>query len=128
VRALLDTHTLLWWVTNDPQLSQPVREIITNPDNTLYLSVASSWEIIIKYNAGKLPLPEQAPEFIESSLKVNGFESLSIELPHILQIHQLPNYHRDPFDRILIAQSQVENLLLLTIDHQIKRYPVQTFW
>ena len=128
MRALLDTHTLLWWVTNDPQLSQPVREIITNPDNTLYLSVASSWEIIIKYNAGKLPLPEQAPEFIESSLKVNGFESLSIELPHILQIHQLPNYHRDPFDRILIAQSQVENLLLLTIDHQIKRYPVQTFW
>jgi len=128
MRALLDTHTLLWWVTNDPQLSQPVREIITNSDNTLYLSVASSWEIIIKYNAGKLPLPEPAPQFIESSLKVNGFESLSIELHHILQIHQLPNYHRDPFDRILIAQSQVENLLFLTIDYQIKRYPVQTFW
>lgn len=128
MRALLDTHTLLWWVTNDPQLSQPVREIITNPENTLYLSVASSWEIIIKYNTGKLPLPEPAPQFIKSSLNINGFESLSIELPHILQTHQLPNYHRDPFDRILIAQAQVENLLFLTIDHQIKRYSVQTFW
>jgi PIN domain nuclease of toxin-antitoxin system len=128
MRALLDTHTLLWWVTNDSQLSQPVREIITNPENTIYFSVASSWEIIIKYNAGKLPLPEQAPQFIESSLKINRFESLSIELSHILQIHQLPDYHRDPFDRILVAQAQVENLLLLTIDHQIKRYPIQTFW
>ena len=128
MRALLDTHTLLWWVTSDPQISQPVREIITSPNNTLYLSVASCWEIIIKANTGKLPLPEPAPQFIESCLTVNRFESLSIELPHILKIHQLPDYHRDPFDRILIAQAQTENLVLLTIDHQIKRYPVQTFW
>ena len=128
MRALLDTHTLLWWVTSDPQLSQPVREIITSTNNTIYLSVSSVWEIIIKANTGKLPLPEPAPQFIESCLTVNRFESLSIELPHILKIHQLPDYHRDPFDRILIAQAQIENLVLLTIDHQIKRYPVQTFW
>ena len=128
MRALLDTHTLLWWVTSDPQLSQPVREIITSTNNTIYLSVSSVWEIIIKTNTGKLPLPQPVPHFIESCLTVNGFESLSIELPHILKIHQLPDYHRDPFDQILIAQAQTENLVLLTIDHQIKRYPVQTFW
>ena len=128
MRALLDTHTLLWWVTSDPQLSQPVREIITSTNNTIYLSVSSVWEIIIKTDAGKLPLPQPVPQFIESCLTVNRFGSLSIELPHILQVHQRPNHHRDPFDRILIAQAQIENLVLLTIDHQIKRYPVQTFW
>jgi PIN domain nuclease of toxin-antitoxin system len=128
MRAILDTHAILWWVTNNPQLSQTVRDIIADSDNTLYLSVASSWEIIIKFNTGKLPLPEPPTQFIQSCLSVNRFESLAIDLPHVLQINTLPNHHKDPFDRILIAQAQVENIPILTVDRMIIEYPVQTIW
>jgi PIN domain nuclease of toxin-antitoxin system len=105
----------------NPQLSQTVRDIIADSDNTLYLSVASSWEIIIKFNTGKLPLPEPPTQFIR-------FESLAINLPHVLQINTLPDHHKDPFDRILIAQAQVENIPILTVDRMIVEYPVQTIW
>jgi PIN domain nuclease of toxin-antitoxin system len=128
MRAILDTHAILWWVTNNPQLSQTVRDIIADPDNTLYLSVASSWEIIIKFNTGKLPLPEPPTQFIQSCLSVNRFESLAIDLPHVFQINTLPDHHKDPFDRILIAQAQVENIPILTVDKMIIEYPVQTIW
>lgn len=128
MRALLDTHALLWWVTNNSQLSAPVQDIISNPENTPYLSVASSWEIIIKSNIGKLPLPEPPTQFIQSCLTANRFESLTINLAHILQVDSLPDHHKDPFDRILIAQAQVENIPILTIDHLIAQYPVQTIW
>ncbi|MEP0916495.1 type II toxin-antitoxin system VapC family toxin [Leptolyngbya sp. DQ-M1] len=128
MKALLDTHTLLWWVANNPQLSQPVREIISNPDNTIYLSVASSWEIIIKSNTGKLPLPEPSAQFIQSCLNVNRFESLAIDLTHVLQLDTLPDYHKDPFDRILLAQSQVEKMAILSADPLIARYSVQIIW
>lgn len=128
MRALLDTHTFLWWVTNNPQLSQPVRDIISYSDNTLYLSVASSWEIIIKSKTGKLPLPEPSTQFIQSCLIANRFESMAIDLAHVLQVDTFPDYHKDPFDRILIAQAQVENLPILTLDHLITQYSVQTIW
>jgi PIN domain nuclease of toxin-antitoxin system len=128
MRAILDTHTILWWVTNNPQLSQVVRNMITDSSNTFYLSVASSWEIIIKFNTGKLPLPEPPIQFIQSCLSVNHFESMSIELSHVLQLNTLPNHHKDPFDRILIAQAQVENIPILTLDKLIVQYPVQTIW
>jgi PIN domain nuclease of toxin-antitoxin system len=126
--ALLDTHTLLWWVTNNSQLSTTVRDIIFNPDNILYLSVASSWEIIIKSNIGKLPLPEPPTQFIQSCLSTNRFESMAITLPHVLQVDTLPAHHKDPFDRILIAQAQVESIPILTTDHLISQYAVQTLW
>jgi PIN domain nuclease of toxin-antitoxin system len=128
MRALLDTHTLLWWVTNDSQLSTIVKDIIGNTENTIYLSVASSWEIIIKANSGKLPLPEPAPQFIQSCLTVNRFESLAIDLAHVLQIDQLPDLHKDPFDRILIAQAQSENIPILSFDRIISQYAVQVIW
>jgi PIN domain nuclease of toxin-antitoxin system len=128
MKAILNTHAILWWVTNNPQLSQTVRNIIADSDNTLYLSVASSWEIIIKFNTEKLPLPEPPTQFIQSCLSVNRFESLAIDLPHVLQINTLPDHHKDPFDRILIAQAQVENIPILTVDRMIIEYPVQTIW
>jgi PIN domain nuclease of toxin-antitoxin system len=128
MRAILDTHVILWWVTNNPQLSPVVRDIIADSENTLYLSVASSWEIIIKFKTGKLPLPELPTQFIQSCLSVNCFESLAIDLPHVLQINTLPDHHKDPFDRILIAQAQVENIPILTVDRLIVQYPVQTIW
>jgi PIN domain nuclease of toxin-antitoxin system len=128
MRAILDTHVILWWVTNNPQLSQAVRDIIADSENTLYLSVASSWEIIIKFKTGKLPLPELPTQFIQSCLSVNRFENMAIDLPHVLQINTLPDHHKDPFDRILIAQAQVENIPILTVDRLIVQYPVQTIW
>lgn len=128
MRALLDTHTFLWWVTNNPQLSQPVRDITSKPDSILYLSVASSWEIVIKFKTGRLPLPEAPSQFIQSCLTVNRFESLAIDLAHVLQVETLPEHHKDPFDRILIAQAQVENIPILTLDQLIAQYPVQTIW
>lgn len=128
MRALLDTHAFLWWVTNDPQLSPIVRELISNPDNTLYLSVVSAWEIIVKFNIGKLPLPEPPGQFIQSCLNSNNFEPLLIALPHVLQIEDLPDHHKDPFDRMLIAPAQAENMPILTIDRLIALYPAQTIW
>ena len=128
MRAILDTHVILWWVTNNPQLSQAVRDIIADSENTLYLSVASSWEIIIKFNTGKLPLPEPPTKFIQSCLSVNRFENMAIDLHHVLQLNTLPDHHKDPFDRILIAQAQVENIPILTVDRMIIQYPVQTIW
>ena len=128
MKAILDTHAVLWWVTNNPQLSQAVRDIISDSGNILYVSVASSWEIIIKSQTGKLPLPEPPTQFIQSCLTVNRFVSLPIDLSHVLQVDTLPDHHKDPFDRILIAQAQVENIPIVTIDHPILQYSVQTIW
>ncbi|AVH69377.1 type II toxin-antitoxin system VapC family toxin [Nostoc sp. 'Lobaria pulmonaria (5183) cyanobiont'] len=128
MRALLDTHAFIWWVTNDPQLSANARNVIADSDNILFLSVVSAWEIVIKNKLGKLTLPEPVEEYIPSRLAINRFESLPIQMSHVLQVASLPSIHRDPFDRILIAQSQVENLPIVTIDQKITQYLVQTIW
>ncbi|MEH2043489.1 type II toxin-antitoxin system VapC family toxin [Nostoc sp.] len=128
MRALLDTHAFIWWVTNDPQLSANARNVIADSDNILFLSVVSAWEIVIKNKLGKLNLPEPVEEYIPSRLAINRFESLPIQMSHVLQVASLPSIHRDPFDRILIAQSQVENLPIVTIDQKITQYLVQTIW
>ncbi|MFW9264773.1 type II toxin-antitoxin system VapC family toxin [Nostoc sp. CALU 546] len=96
--------------------------------NILFLSVASVWEIVIKTKSGKLTLPEPVEEYIPNRLALNRFESLDIQMTHTLQVANLPNIHRDPFDRILIAQSQVENLPIVTIDQKIAQYSVETIW
>jgi PIN domain nuclease of toxin-antitoxin system len=128
MRALLDTHAFIWWVTDDPQLSSTSRTIIADSGNILFLSVASVWEIVIKTKSGKLTLPEPVEEYIPNRLTLNRFESLDIQMTHTLQITTLPNIHRDPFDRILIAQSQVENLPIVTIDQKIAQYSVEIIW
>ena len=128
MKALLDTHTFLWWVADDSRLSNTVRDMIADPNNTLLFSAASAWEIVIKHNTGKLILPEKPELYIPSRLAANQFESLAIQMSHVLQIANLPDYHRDPFDRILIAQSQVEQVPILTIDNLIIQYPVTTIW
>ena len=122
MKALLDTHAFLWWVTEDSRLSSTARNIITDSDNQLFLSTASAWEIVIKARLGKLTLPEPPEVYIPNRLTVNRFESLSIDLIHALQVVNLPDLHKDPFDRIIIAQSQVEKIPILTSDSQIKRY------
>lgn len=128
MNVLLDTHAFLWWVTDDSQLSSTAKATIADPANTVYLSVVSAWEIIIKEQSGKLSLPEPPETYIPSRLISNRFISLDVQMQHVLQIGSLPSFHRDPFDRLLIAQSQIENIPLLTVDHLISQYPVNVIW
>jgi PIN domain nuclease of toxin-antitoxin system len=128
MKVLLDTHTFLWWVADDPQISVTAKNIITNPDNDIYLSVVSAWEIIIKVGIGKLSLCEPPEIYIPTRIASNQFEILPVQISHILKINSLPNFHKDPFDRLLIAQSLVENFSLITLDSAIAQYPVQTIW
>jgi PIN domain nuclease of toxin-antitoxin system len=117
---LLDTQILLWAVTEDPRLSRSVRKVIQNPDNVINVSVASIWEIVIKVAIKKL----KYPKLIDSKdiLKKSGFKILPITIEHALEVRNLPLYHGDPFDRIIIAQSRVEKCTLITTDRQIRRY------
>ena len=128
MQFLLDTHTFLWWIENDPQLSDTARNTIANASNELFFSAASSWEIAIKSQIGKLRVPANLEQFIAEELHNNHFTVLPIQLSHTLYVHTLPLLHRDPFDRILIAQSNVEKMSLLTIDPLIAQYGVQTIW
>lgn len=128
MKVLLDTHAFLWWVADDPRLSPTARAIIADLENEIYFSVVSAWEIIIKVGTGKLSLPLAPEIYIPDRLASNQFESLPVLLPHILRVSGLPNLHKDPFDRLLIAQSLVENLAILTVDNFIIQYPARTIW
>ena len=121
---MLDTHAFIWWVTNDSQLSSTAKTIIADPGNLLFLSAASAWEIVIKVRLGKLTLPEAPESYIPSRLKINRFESLSIQLVHALQVTHLPDLHRDPFDRMLICQALQNNLTIETVDTAVRAYSV----
>ena len=128
MQILLDTHTFLWWITNDLQLSEQAHDTIHNGSNTLFLSAASGWEIAIKTQIGKLRLPENLEQFIMAQLHHNHITVLPIHLRHTLHTYTLPLLHRDPFDRLLIAQSQQENMPILTADALIEQYDVETIW
>jgi len=128
MRALLDTHTFLWWITDDPQLPLRVRKVIGDGENRLFLSAASGWEIAIKAKLGKLQLPDNLGSFISEQLAVNAIKGLPVRMSHALHTYRLPDYHRDPFDRLLVAQAQLENLPILTSDPQIAQYPVDVIW
>src|SRR3972149_12130605 len=127
MKVLLDTHTFLWWITADNRLSSSAREFITNGDNELFLSAATGWEIAIKAQLGRIKLPKEPHSFIAEQLRLNVIQSLPIHMSHALHIYSLPNHHRDPFDRLIIAQAQLENLPILTTDPQIAKYKVKVF-
>lgn len=128
MNLLLDTHTFLWWITDAPKLSQTAREVIGDGHNTLYWSAASSWEISIKYALGRLPLPEAPEIFLPSEIAQNRIEPLPIIDVHTFRAGQLPRHHRDPFDRMLVAQAQMESLAILTNDRQLALYDVEVQW
>lgn len=128
MKLLLDTHTFLWWITDDPQLSKKARELISDGHNILYWSAASSWEVSIKYALGRMPLPEAPERFLPAEIGKNRLESLPIIDAHAFQAGQLPHHHRDPFDRMLVAQAQVESLALLSNDRQLNHYDVDIRW
>lgn len=117
---LLDTNIFLWWLDKDRKLKDAVQQIIKDPRNQIFVSVASGWEISIKNRAGKLPLKTT----LKTCFEISGFEVLDMNLDHILKLDKLPLYHKDPFDRILIAQAQVEHLILITNDKKIWKYKV----
>jgi PIN domain nuclease of toxin-antitoxin system len=128
VRVLLDTHVFLWWNESNPQLSKKARLILADPANTLVLSVASAWEIALKAQAGKLRIPEDAATYVPTRAAYYGMEILPIHLAHALALQSLPLHHRDPFDRMLVIQSQIEKLAILTADPAIRSYAVNTIW
>jgi len=127
MKALLDTHTFLWAISGDKKLSRRAGEIFVGPSD-LWLSVASIWEILIKVQIGKIPLPSPAGPYLVNKMVENRVEVLAISLDHTLRIESLPNYHNDPFDRMLIAQSLEENLPLVSADQIFERYGLSVIW
>lgn len=121
---LLDTHIFLWWIDDDDRLSPTARNLLRDGRNTLYWSSASSWEVAIKYKLGKLDLPTQPDRFLPLHLAANGIASLAIDDHHAFAAGGLPLHHRDPFDRLLVAQAVVANLTLVSADPLIKQYDV----
>jgi PIN domain nuclease of toxin-antitoxin system len=128
MNVLIDTHTFLWWNTEDPVLSIHAKEIIANGQNEVFLSAASVWEIVIKTAKGRLVLPEPPAQYISRRMNLYRFRSLPIQISHAVHVYELPPYHNDPFDRILIAQSRMESLPLVTNDEDIRRYELETIW
>lgn len=128
MKVILDTHTFLWWITDAANLSIRAREIIKNPDNIIYISAASAWEIVIKAKLKKITLKEQPEKLIPEEIQKNAFQVLSIHMYHALKVYELPDIHRDPFDRILVAQSKIEQLPLLSKDKNIKKYGIRVIW
>ena len=128
MKALLDTHAFLWWNMEDPQLSSHAKEIISNGENEIYLSTASVWEISIKAAKGKLILPEPPAQYIATRMGLYRFQPLLIQVSHAAQVYELPRHHDDPFDRMLIAQSQIEGIPLLSADTEIRKYDVEVIW
>ena len=127
MRTLLDTHAFLWGIAGDRRMSQHARDIFIGPSD-LSMSVASIWEILIKAQTGKLNFPQPAGPYVIRKLAENGIETLPVNLDHLLAFERLPLHHRDPFDRMLIAQAMEENLPILTADPFFSRYPVKVIW
>ncbi|HNT43869.1 MAG TPA: type II toxin-antitoxin system VapC family toxin [Syntrophorhabdaceae bacterium] len=128
MRLILDTHVFLWWIVDSPQPSSRVRDVMRNPVNELFLSVASAWEIVIKVNLGRLRLPDRPDRFIPGQLMKNAIEPLPVEMSHALYVSRLPAIHRDPFDRTIIAQSILEKMPVVTRDADIAKYKTKTLW
>jgi PIN domain nuclease of toxin-antitoxin system len=124
LRILLDTQVWLWMQSDPARLGARALAIVVDPENELLLSAASSWEIAIKYALGKLPLPTAPHEYVPSRMQASGTDALPITHTHALSVASLPTHHRDPFDRLLVAQAQTESLPILTADPQIGRYEV----
>ena len=128
MRLLLDTHAFLWFVTSDERLSPVAEQVMRGSDHELLLSVASVWESAVKYNLGRLPVPEPLDTFIPTQLHANRIALLPIELRHTFEVARLPRHHRDPFDRLLIAQSLTERLPVISADGAFDAYTVQRVW
>ncbi len=125
---LLDTHTFVWLDNGSSDLSSVARSLIADPANTVFVSLVSIWEIQIKAALGKLALRLPLADIVADQQQTNGIQLLPVTLAHVLEIDTLPHFHKDPFDRLLIAQAQVEQLILITRDANISKYSVNIRW
>jgi len=128
VKVLLDTHVFLWLVSDHPNLSTTAKEIFLDDSNELLLSAVTGFEIAVKHGLGKLKLSEPPAIFIRRRIDNNNLVELAVTMEHATHLQNLPLHHRDPFDRLLIAQSMVEGIPLLTADRQLSAYPIKCIW
>lgn len=130
MKLLLDTHTFLWFAVASlgNNLPQPTRELLEEQSNALYLSTASPWEVAIKVSIGKLNLPQPIRQIVQTEINNNDLNLLDIRLAHLDVVERLPFYHKDPFDRLLIAQAQVEGFIVVSIDAAFDLYGVNRLW
>lgn len=128
MRYLLDTHSLIWFLGGDPQLSLHARQLILNEDNDVLISVVSLWEMAIKVGIGKLNLEQPFDRMFPDQLEKNSIDVLSIALDHLKVVSVLPLHHRDPFDRLIIAQAQVERLTIISTDSAFDNYAIRREW
>ena len=128
MRLIIDTQVLIWWTNDVSNISHRVQDIIFDLDNELWLSLASIWEMQIKISLGKLDLPRSLPDIIATQIDKNQLEILPIELSHVYALDQLPLHHRDPFDRLIIAQSLTEKMPIASIDKAFDAYSIERVW
>lgn len=128
MKILLDTHALLWWLLDDPKLSPKARKAIKNPDNSIFASSASAWEVGTKYRLGKLAEAEDVVKNLPGLLLKSRIDILQISVEHALAAGLLAGQHRDPFDRMLIAQAQIERMPIVTLDPEFQNYAVKIIW
>jgi len=127
VNILLDTHVFLWFITEDKKLSKDIKRNIVSLQNQVYLSSVSIWECLTKYRIGKLNLPTHPEQYLIAQRQQHNISSLSLDEGSVQHLVTLPHLHRDPFDRMLICQAIEHNLILVTVDEAIQRYPVALF-
>ena len=128
MRLLLDTHAFLWINEDSERLSQTVKDLCSSGEHEFYLSIASPWEMQIKHQLGKLSLAMPVEELVDKNRQENNINLLPIDLTHISYLEQLPAHHKDPFDRIIIAQAIIEGLTVVTVDHAFADYSVPKIW
>ena len=128
MRALLDTHALLWWVVDDPRLSQRARHLLSDPGSDVYFSAASSWEIAIKVALGRVALPAPPRSLVPKILREQSIRPLDVTHAHALAVADLPSHHRDPFDRLLVTQARLEKLAVVSGDPIFRKYGTTVIW
>ena len=126
MKILLDTHIFLWFITGSVRLSEVVKAAIRDSDNEVYLSAVSNWEIVVKYQLGKLPLPKSPETYISEKRDLHQISSLPLDESSVAKLIQLPSLHRDPFDRMLVCQALQHGLVIATVDKAIYAYPIET--
>ncbi len=127
MNLLLDTHIFLWFISGDGRLPKTLLKAIEDPTNNKHVSVASIWEVVIKWRLGKLPLPYPPASYLAERRDSNGFVSISIDEGALIHLEALPSLHRDPFDRILLAQAMQHDLQILTLDADVRAYGLNLF-
>jgi PIN domain nuclease of toxin-antitoxin system len=128
VRLLLDTHAFIWWMQDDARLSTGARTLLRDRANDVFVSIASIWEIAIKVGVGRLRMPGELRVFLTDQVARIGLPLLPIAFEHVVAVHALPQHHRDPFDRLLIAQCRQERLALVSRDGKLAAYDVELVW